>query len=168
MNNDKRKIFRQSALDKLSNPDQLDRLVKVTSPAGWMSLLGCAVVIIAAVLWGFMGHLPTKVVGSGILIKTGGIKEVTFSSQGRLSDIAVSTGDIVRQGQLIARVEQPQVVSELTALRLRRDEAIAAMTVSEDVRILESERIQQQILAVKKRIEARTELANAGHATLSA
>lgn len=168
MNNAKKKIFRQSALDKLSNPDQLDSLVKVTSPTGWLALAGCGVVICAAVLWGVFGQLPTKVVGSGILIKTGGIKEVTFSSQGRISDISVSTGDIIRQGQLIGRVEQPQLLSELGALRLRREEALAAMAVSRDVSALERERLRRQIQATQVRIKSRTELVDAGLITKSA
>jgi len=32
-------IFRQAALDRLSSPEQLDRLMQVTLPTGWIALV---------------------------------------------------------------------------------------------------------------------------------
>jgi hypothetical protein len=32
-------LFRQAALERLSSPEQLDQLVRVTHPLGWLALL---------------------------------------------------------------------------------------------------------------------------------
>ena len=37
-----RSIFRQAALDRLSSPEQLDRVMRVTDPKGWIALSGLA------------------------------------------------------------------------------------------------------------------------------
>jgi hypothetical protein len=43
-------IFRQVTLDRLSSPEQLDRLITLTSPAGWAALAALAVLLPAAIL----------------------------------------------------------------------------------------------------------------------
>ena len=32
-------IFRKTALEKLSSPEQLDELMKITTPKGWVALI---------------------------------------------------------------------------------------------------------------------------------
>ena len=61
-------LFRKASLERLSSPEQLDALMHVTQPTGWVALLAAAVILGAAILWGFVGSLPVKVVGRGILI----------------------------------------------------------------------------------------------------
>ena len=45
-------LFRQSALDKLSSPEQLDKVVVITPPAFWIALTG-GVLIILGLLYDF-------------------------------------------------------------------------------------------------------------------
>ena len=32
-------LFREEAMDKMSSPDELDRLMRVTDPKGWLALI---------------------------------------------------------------------------------------------------------------------------------
>ncbi|MGA1194869.1 MAG: hypothetical protein ACO36I_00070 [Candidatus Latescibacterota bacterium] len=45
-----KQIFRQAALDRLSSPDQLDQLMRVTTPKGWIALMALCSVLLAATI----------------------------------------------------------------------------------------------------------------------
>ena len=54
-------VFRKSALDKVSSPEQLNEYMKVAGPGVWSILAGIAVVFVAFFVWGFMGSIPETV-----------------------------------------------------------------------------------------------------------
>jgi HlyD family secretion protein len=101
-------VFRQKALERLNSPDQLDTLVTVTSPTGWLALGMVGAMLLAVVVWSVVGSLPTRVSGNGILLNKGGmVIEARVSMNGILSEVAVAVGDGVQQGQLVARLTLP-------------------------------------------------------------
>jgi HlyD family secretion protein len=62
-------LFRQEAMDKTLSPDELDRLMRVTGPKGWLALIALLALVAAAVVWGVFGTIPV-VVGAdeGVLL----------------------------------------------------------------------------------------------------
>ena len=110
-------LFRKVALERLASPEQLDQLTQVTNGRAWVALAACGLLLAAALTWGVLGRLPESVSGTGMLIKSGGVLEVVSPSSGRVSDIAVSVGDVVREGQVIARVDQPDLSDQLQQAR---------------------------------------------------
>lgn len=112
-----RELFRQVALDKLSSPEQLDQLVTVTTSKAWFALLAIGLVLFTAVLWSIFGSIPTKVYGQGIVTKSFGVYNITPASSGQITDIRVSVGDKVKKGDVVARLEQPQLVKEINYLK---------------------------------------------------
>ena len=44
-------LFRKATIDKVSSPEQLDLLMRVTSPVGWLALTAMAVMIGAVGVW---------------------------------------------------------------------------------------------------------------------
>jgi HlyD family secretion protein len=116
-------LFRKVALDRLSSPDELDNLLQVTSPKGWLALLGIAILALTAVLWSVIGELPTKLPAQQcILVKSGGVNIVTASAAGRVSDISVEVGDRVTRGQIIGRIDQNELLQKLKASEARLNE----------------------------------------------
>lgn len=113
------KIFRQVALDRLASPEQLDQVVQVTTPKGWLALAAVGVAIIIAAGWSVTGRVPEQVTGSGILIRSGGIFQVVAQSSGAVGDVSVEVGDRVTEGQVIARVAQPELVQQVGRARAR-------------------------------------------------
>jgi len=97
-------VFRKVSLDRLASPEQLDQLMQVTDARGWIILSALGVVLATAVLWGFLGSVSQDVPCSGMLVKTGGVFEVTAPSTGRITDLAVGVGDTVTEGQVVARM----------------------------------------------------------------
>lgn len=110
-------LYRKIALDRLTSPEQLDQVLEITSARSWVALVGAIVLAAAVVVWSVFGSIPTRVYGSGVLIRTGGIYDVVSPSTGVIGDVSVRTGDIVREGQVVARVEQPGLVEELRVAR---------------------------------------------------
>jgi HlyD family secretion protein len=116
-------IFRRVALDRLSSPEQLDQLMQVTNPRGWIALAGYGAMIAGAVVWGITGRVSDQVHGQGILIRSGGVLEVTTLTSGQVVDLAVRVGEMVDAGQVIARVAQPELVRRIHAARVELEVA---------------------------------------------
>lgn len=116
------KLFRKAALDRLSSPEQLHTLMRVTNAKGWLALVGCAVIIVTAIVWGTLGTVQTKVAANGILLGGGGITELVAEGEGELTSVDVATGDEVKKGQVVARVAQPALLAQIASSERRVEE----------------------------------------------
>lgn len=110
-------LFRQVSLERLSSPEQLDELIKVTSPRAWFSLIAIGCMLISAIAWGFLGSIPTKIIGHGILLHNGGVSSIQHHASGQVIDVRVKPGDMVKKGDVIARIEMPEQVAEINSLQ---------------------------------------------------
>ncbi len=115
------RMFRKVALDRLASPEQLDKLLQVTRPRSWIALAALGCLVGSAAVWGFEGSIPSRVGGQGILLKSGGVLEIAAGASGRISDVAVNVGDPVREGQVVARVAQPEILHQIRQVRLALD-----------------------------------------------
>lgn len=97
-------IFRQVALERLSSPEQLDQLMRVTTPRGWLALLALIGLIVTVAAWSISDTIPTEVLGRGILIRGGRLLSVVAPAPGQVEALDVRVGDLVQPGQVIARV----------------------------------------------------------------
>ncbi len=66
------RIFRAAAIERLSSPEQLDQLVRITRPLDWAALLAIGLALVVAVTWSLVGRIATRAPGEGILISGGG------------------------------------------------------------------------------------------------
>jgi hypothetical protein len=101
-----RQIFRKVALERLSSPEQLDQLVKITTPSGWLALAALVILLLMLLAWAVLGTVPSQVSGPAILIPTGGIKNVASPFAGQVSELAVTAGQTVEEGQVVAMIAQ--------------------------------------------------------------
>jgi len=100
-------------LDRLSSPEQLDKLITVTSPKVWLTLITIGLVLTCAVIWGIFGTIRIKVDTSGILISSGGVSSVTSTVNGQVTDVRVSNGDVLKKGDTIAIIGEEDIVTEI-------------------------------------------------------
>lgn len=121
-------IFRESAVERVVDPEQLDRLLVVSTRPAWAGLLAVWLVIAAVAVWAFTGRLPTTIEGSGILLSTGGLRDMAALSAGVVASLPVQAGDVVRPGTVLATVRQPLLEQQVRlatdlvrALQLERD-----------------------------------------------
>ena len=44
-------LYRKAALERISNPDQLDKAIAITSPASWLMLIGITLILVVVIVW---------------------------------------------------------------------------------------------------------------------
>ena len=72
-------LFRKSALDRISSPEQLNEYMKVAGPGVWAILAGLAVTFAAFIIWGFAGSIPETVEINGTVIAPEGSVLAVYS-----------------------------------------------------------------------------------------
>lgn len=105
-------LYRKSSLEKLSNPDQLDQMIKISSPLSWLALLSVLLIIIATVVWAFVGTLPTTETVNGIITGADSSCAVFAESAGVIDKYYKQSGDVVTVGEAIADVMQGDGTSD--------------------------------------------------------
>ncbi len=157
-------MFRPEALARLSSPEQLDQLMRTTHPRAWLALAAIALLIAAALVWSIFGSVATTVPGLGILVKSGGVLDVSVLGSGQITVIYVEAGQTVQRGEIVARIAQPELSQELEKSRstleeLRRQHQRVLARGSADEKLKESYHAQERdalrasIGAARQRIE---------------
>jgi HlyD family secretion protein len=119
----KKKLFRDDVLDRLSSPEQLDTRLVVVKHYGWLALMVSLSLLSLIIVWSFVGSLSTKVTGDGIILGKGGsLAVIPAPKSGKLLQLMVSVGDEVTAGQILANIEQPEVRQQLVELKRKRRE----------------------------------------------
>jgi len=106
-------IFRKVALERLSSPEQLDQLLRVTEPRGWLALGGLGAVIVASLGWAVFGSIPTEARGEGILLRRGGVSSLVAAEAGQVEELLVGVGDVIATGQVVARIRQEELLRQI-------------------------------------------------------
>jgi HlyD family secretion protein len=106
-------IFRKVALERLSSPEQLDQLMQVTDPKGWLALGALGFLLLASLVWGVFGSIPTEAQGEGILLRQGGVSSLVAAENGQVEEILVGVGDVIEKGQVVARLRQEELLRQI-------------------------------------------------------
>lgn len=130
-------IFRESSLEKLSSPEQLDRVIKITSSRSWLILSAMVILTISLVLWGLLGEIPTQVNSDGILLSSGGIYSVQNVVSGIVSDVQIEQGDYVEAGDVLVRLDLAVYLREIDELK-------------KDVGLMNTEALRNKIVEKQK------------------
>ncbi|HVO02755.1 MAG TPA: NHLP bacteriocin system secretion protein [Candidatus Cybelea sp.] len=107
------RIFRTAAIERLASPEQLDRLISLTSPMGWLAALVLVLIVAGTIGWSVFGVLPRSVYGSGILVTQGGH---VFDAMSPVSGTLISVADIgtqVKKGDLLASLDDTDLKQAL-------------------------------------------------------
>jgi HlyD family secretion protein len=123
----KKDIYRKVALARLQSPEQLDLVMEVTAPKGWIALASIGVLLAVLVVWGVFGSIPEKVDASGILLVRGGIFHLDAPAGGQVAEVTVKEGDTVTRGQVVARIAQPDLVKQISNARAQVEELEAQL-----------------------------------------
>ncbi len=150
-------FFRKSALEKLSTPEKLDQLIKVTSPKAWITLSVVFVAIATGLAWSVFGRVSTKLNVTGVVLG-GEVHEVVATSQGQLMKLNVRIGDKVAKGDIIATVLQPELLQQIENARAvvaeKKNELNKIVSYGSKGTVLEGELISQNRVSIQGEIEA--------------
>jgi HlyD family secretion protein len=155
-------IFRADALERLRNPERLDTLMEVTTVKAWIGLAAIATVIAAGVAWSIVGRLPDTVLGRGVLVRQGGLYAVQSLGGGAVLELRAPLGSAVKQGDIIARVAQPdldlsirRLESQLDATRRNRDDINGRLDRSAQIEVASLDRQRRQLDQTVEDVQAR-------------
>jgi len=112
-------LFRESALEQLQSPEQLDKLLRVTSPRGWVALSAIWLLLAVIVAWAFLGTIPTKEHGGGMIVPGGGLQIVDSTGSGRIALEEITVGTDITAGQVVARIGKKDLMDQLEQARSR-------------------------------------------------
>jgi HlyD family secretion protein len=151
-------IFRKVALERLSSPEQLDQLVQVTDPRGWLSLTGLGALLLAALVWGVWGTIPTQAHGEGILLRQGGVSDLVSPANGQVAEVLVSVGDVIAKGQPVATIRQDSLIRQIRDNKAKQaalqSEYLTLQRSAEEQKRLRSRDLAQQRANLERSIDA--------------
>ena len=96
--------FRHKALQKMSSPEQLDRMLRITRPRRWIGLTGLLLIVTGVVVWSAVAAVPTTLSGQGYLLPQGGLRQVQSPATGTVGGLRVAIGDHVTAGEPIGEI----------------------------------------------------------------
>jgi HlyD family secretion protein len=142
-------LFRPGVADRLTEPDELDRPMRIAGPGGWALAGTMALIIVSVLVWGFLGTIPTHVEATGILgWSDGGVRPVVARAEGQLVEVLVDSGDTVTAEQPLARLVVPvarqgvdDATRKLEALRADRTRTRAYF----DDLLVKEQRVLEQV-----------------------
>ncbi len=103
-------LFRKAALDRLSEPEKIDRALSIVSARQWVALCALMAFVAALVAWSVWGSVSTYVSANGILLNTGGtVIDAVAVDTGTLTDIAFTVGESVDKGEVVATTVNPDL-----------------------------------------------------------
>lgn len=110
-------LFRQSALDRLASPEQLDNIVSDLPAKDRWALLSVLALIVLLLLWSVFGKIPERVKGMGILISTNAVVINAVSADtGVVTAVFHQIGEQVKRGQHLGSVDLPDLTARLNTL----------------------------------------------------
>ena len=141
-------LFRRVSVERLSSPEQLDQLLRVTDPKSWLGLFAIGILLITTVIWGFKGSIVTTAAGQGVVVRSGGVLNVVSHGAGTVLNLNVHVGDRVNANQVVATVAQPALVEKRDATRAALAEAVRerehALEVHQNVGKMQIEAVVRQ------------------------
>lgn len=147
-----KRIFRASALERLSSPERLDQLIPVIRPYDWIAFVVLATLIALGLVWSVVGEVPTRIKGSGILISTGGrVVDAVAAGEGTVQAVKVVAGATVAKGDVLVEIENPDLSQALASAR-----AVAAERQAQQATL--ASQIGQNLAALDQSLVARRKL----------
>ena len=100
-------VFRKTALERLSSPDQLDSMLKITSPMSWLGIGAATMLAVAVVAWSFMGTIPDLVSAPGCLVYSYNTNTLYSPALGTVKSLNVYPGERVEKGTEVMELYSP-------------------------------------------------------------
>lgn len=111
-----------------------------------------ALVVVAAGVWGVLGSVPTKAVGSGLIVRENQrIFPVQSRTSGLLGEILVETGALVESGDALAVVTLDEIDDELDLAKARLTQLKVQLSENQ-------ERIDIEVASKEADVEQQLEL----------
>lgn len=93
-------IFRQSSIDRLKSPEQLNDYIRVASPGVWLLLSAVVLLLTGVIVWGIFGTVESKI-QTGVVVE----KNVAYCYVSESDVAGIENGMEVIVGQVRGSVK---------------------------------------------------------------
>ncbi|NGX43170.1 MAG: hypothetical protein K940chlam7_01461 [Chlamydiae bacterium] len=104
------------SIRRLSSPEQIDQMLNLAQPIPWYPIVCVFILIIATLVWSFVGRIPTEVTGRGISLSPKGVFSIQSNTNGTVTDIRIAERDVLKAGDYIATIYNPKQKAILTEI----------------------------------------------------
>ncbi len=155
----------KETIKRLERPEQLEEVLRFTSPRSWLALVSMCVAVGLAVLWGIFGEVTSTVRGEAIFLTEGGLFQIVAKESGHVQECKVRAGDTIEADQIVAIVSNPQLekqisvkqadINEMDKNSVRQTQLILARAEAQR-RVLEAQRLEflQKKVFIERRLRA--------------
>src|SRR5439155_16163701 len=92
-----------------------------TGAKDWLLIVVTGLLLGLFALWSIVGRVPTIVAGRGVILRPRQVMPVQTTIAGRILSLGFRTGDRVREGDLIATIDQSDVLKRIDENRRHAD-----------------------------------------------
>lgn len=117
------KLFRKTALETVSNPEQLDQHIRVTRPFSWVILIAIISFAIGVGIWAFTGNISSGTDINGIIFASDGVSVANAVSSGIVSDVLVSENEQVNKGDVMVVIPDTELLNQIKTVKAQYDAA---------------------------------------------
>jgi len=124
-------IFNKKATEKLRNPDDLEKYVRVTNPSVWIVLFACIALLAGLLAWGVFGSVTTSVVATGTVVspdeKSNPVALCLLNAEDAAKVHAGDSANVDGEKMTVRSVEAVPVSSEEARALLHSDYLVSAL-----------------------------------------
>ena len=144
---DKKQLFRQESLERLSSPEKLDSLMQIVDRRDWLPLSTLGALVVAAIVWSIFGKIPVNVTSKGLLILPRRVVNIQSPVEGQLRQLEVKPGDCVKKDEVIATIDPFEIRQKL---QLERQTLAQLQGQEQQADTLQNQRTDLEVLAIRQ------------------
>ncbi len=103
------------------NPEEMNRMLKITRPRYWISLSALGLLTLVAIIWGIFGSIPQKIDGLGEIVSGKGLHGIISLYSGGVEEVGFDLGEKVKEGDILLHLLQPELRHQLIELNAELD-----------------------------------------------
>ncbi|MEH2125754.1 NHLP bacteriocin system secretion protein [Nostoc sp.] len=153
MVNQKNNLFRKEALERISSPEELDQIMQVVSPKKWLPLVAVGSLVASGLTWSFLGRIPITVMGTGIIVYPSTITSFQSPIAGRLRTVNVRVGDFVNRGDVLATLDQSELMKQLQLVRSKLEQLQQENRDANSVQLLRQNADKQALIQQRQSLQ---------------
>ena len=138
-------IFRKTALDALSSPEQLNQPLQLLKPTQWVLLISLSAFSLTMIAWAILGKIPVRISGKGVLIKPNSLTVVQSETSGQINKVMVEVSDCLKEGELMASIDPVSQEIEIKAAQTSLNQMISQDNTQDALGIKQLEQLQSRI-----------------------
>ena len=112
-------FFRRRALERQTEQESIDALLRVTAPHEWIIATGLVALLLACLAWGFLARIELTMQIDGVLAKAGERGVIVSALPGRILDLPTSPGDTIPAGATVATLQPAGLEMRLRLVEAR-------------------------------------------------